>query len=112
VTSEERRAAVGLLRRELEERAGRAPGVELVERDGLAEFRVGGRTVAVVEATALSFRLGGEIAAAAARTTDAGTSERGPDWVRFSPSAVDRLALDRVEAWFDLAVRIGAEPIH
>jgi hypothetical protein len=53
-------------------------------------------------------RLGAEIAEAAMRTPDTGTSNRGPDWVRFAPPNWDDMAFDRLEAWFRVAWRLSA----
>ena len=52
-------------------------------------------------------RLGEEIAEAAMRTPDTGTSDRGPEWVRFAPTEWDEHALDRLEAWFRVAWRLA-----
>ena len=54
------------------------------------------------------FRLGDEIGEAAMRTPDTGPSTRGTDWVRFAPADWDDLALDRLEAWFQVAWRLAA----
>lgn len=55
--------------------------------------------------------LGEEIAEAAQRTPETGTSSRGVDWVRFAPSEWDDNAHDRLEAWFRVAWRLaGGRP--
>lgn len=54
---------------------------------------------------AASFRLDPVLAAAARRTPDTGSSERGPEWVTFRPPAVDPHAVDRATAWFQAAAR-------
>ena len=53
----------------------------------------------------VEFRLDATIAAAAWRTPDATTSERGPEWVAFSPRELDEHAIDRAAAWFAAAAR-------
>lgn len=53
------------------------------------------------------FRLGDEIGEAAMRTPGTGTSSRGSAWVRFAPPTWDDLALDRLEAWFQVAWRMA-----
>ena len=51
------------------------------------------------------FRLRPDVASAAVRTPDVGASDRGPEWVTFSPPSLDRFALDRLTAWFEFAWR-------
>jgi hypothetical protein len=57
----------------------------------------------------VEIRLERQVAAAAARTPDTAPSPRGPDWVRFNPRELDAHALDRLEAWLDLAHRRAGE---
>ena len=64
-----------------------------------------GAPFAVLEATGIEIRLDAAIAAAATRTPDTAPSPRGPDWVRFNPRELDGHAVDRLEAWFELAYR-------
>ena len=52
-----------------------------------------------------TFRLDPAVAAAAQRTPDTVTSERGPDWVVFAPVVLDAPAVDRAIAWFGSAAR-------
>ena len=52
-----------------------------------------------------SFKLDAELAAAAVRTPDTSSSERGPAWVDFVPREVDDHAADRATAWFGAAAR-------
>ncbi len=75
--------------------------------DGGTAFVVGETTVAVVGAdgSAAEFRLDPSVASAATRTPDASSSERGPDWVRFAPAALDQHAVDRAVAWLGSAAR-------
>ena len=77
----------------------RAAGAEL---DLLA---VGGRAFAAVGADTLEVALDGPVATAALATPDTRPSARGAGWVTFTPSATDRFALDRAEAWVRLAYR-------
>ena len=65
----------------------------------------GGRPFALVSEAALEVRLEPFVAQAALRTPDTTTSDRGPDWVRFSPRALDRFAADRAAAWIEHAWR-------
>ena len=53
----------------------------------------------------VELRLDRQIAAAAIRTPDTTASPRGPEWVRFNPRELDPHALDRLEAWLELAHR-------
>ncbi len=64
---------------------------------------------AVVGPFGAEIRLDRQVAAAAMRTPDAAPSPRGPDWVRFNPRELDPHALDRLEAWLDLAHRRAGE---
>ena len=75
--------------------------------DGGTAFAVGATTVAAVSADGSSaeFRLDPAVAAAAQRTPDTSASERGPDWVRFSPATLDAHAADRAVAWLGSAAR-------
>jgi hypothetical protein len=69
------------------------------------EYRRHDQLFAVLDEDALELRLHPEVADAARRTPATGASGRGAEWVRFSPPALDRHALDRVEAWFTSAWR-------
>ena len=69
----------------------------------------GGVEFAVVGPFGAEVRLDRQVAAAAIRTPDTGPSPRGPDWVRFNPRELDPHALDRLEAWLDLAHRRAGE---
>jgi hypothetical protein len=75
--------------------------------DGGTAFVVGETTVAAVDrdGSVAEFRLDPAVASAATRTPDASSSERGPDWVRFAPTALDPLAVDRAVAWLGSAAR-------
>jgi hypothetical protein len=91
-----------------------AAGDDEVERAGSAAapaWRAAGREIVVTEegGRAVAFRLDRVVATAALRTPDAAASPRGPEWVRFAPGTLDRFALDRALAWFDLAVKRALE---
>lgn len=75
--------------------------------EGGTAFLVGDTPVAVVSADGASaeFRLDPAVAAAAQRTPDTSASERGPEWVRFSPADIDGHAVDRAVAWLGSAAR-------
>lgn len=103
------RDASDVLRRDLDERAI-AARVERVVVGPVIEYRVGREAVVVGEPVGFSYRVGAEVAVAAAGTAGGSASPRGPDWVRLVPSAGDRTALDRSGAWFDLAVRLASAP--
>lgn len=64
---------------------------------------------AVVGPFGVELRLDRQIAAAATRTEDTAVSPRGPEWVRFSPRELDAYALDRLQAWLELAHRRAGE---
>ena len=82
-------------------------GVAAREVEGGRDYLVGETIVVEVRGEVVSFRLRPDIAVAAARTPDAGPSPRGPEWVAFTPRSLDRFARDRIEAWFEFAVRQG-----
>jgi hypothetical protein len=74
---------------------------------GGTAFAIGATTVAAVSADGSSaeFRLDPAVAAAAQRTPDTSASERGSDWVRFTPATLDTHAADRAVAWLGSAAR-------
>ena len=72
--------------------------------DGMA-YSVGTTLVVYVAGATAEFRLRADVALAAARTAEAGPSPRGPEWVGFSPTTFDRFTRDRIEAWFEFAVK-------
>lgn len=79
------------------------------ERDGESvAFAVGGRVFAVLMPDLLEVALDPAVAAAALRTPDTLPSSRGRGWVAFTPTGIDRHALDRAEAWVRLAHRRAA----
>ena len=79
--------------------------------EGGRAYLVGDTTVAVASADGSSaeFRLDPAVAAAAQRTPDTFASERGPDWVRFSPTELNEHAIDRAVAWLGSAARRARE---
>ena len=81
----------------------------LVAREAaLRTWSVGGAAFATLAGSTAEFRLDPLVAGAALRTPDTGPSERGPDWVSFSPGVMDDGAIDRAEAWFLSAARLAA----
>ena len=70
-----------------------------------------GRPFALLSAdgSTAEFGLDSRVAAAATRTPDTQPADRGPGWVRLSPSVWDVHVEDRAEAWFMSAYR-GRRP--
>jgi acyl dehydratase len=93
------------LRDVLEEATADLDGVETVPSGDGVEWRRGGRPFAAVSGDAAEFHLDAPVARAATRTPDARPADRGPDWVRFSPAALDGHAVDRAMAWLASAWR-------
>jgi hypothetical protein len=93
------------LRSLLEASAATFPDVRAAAAGSEASWSRGDRVFAVLDGSSAELRLDVPIAAAAIRTPDTRTSPRGPDWVRFSPPALDAHAIDRLTAWFGLAYR-------
>ena len=93
------------LRAVLEEAVVNLDEVESVQAGDGMEWRRRGRAFAAVGRDAVEFRLDPLVATAALRTHDTQPSQRGPDWVRFSPATLDGHALDRAEAWLASAWR-------
>jgi hypothetical protein len=91
----------------LDELAADAPGVEATSLDGATTWLRGAQPFCATGPRGVELRLERAIAAAAARTPDAGPSSRGPEWVRFNPRELDAHAVDRVTAWFGLAYRLA-----
>jgi predicted metalloendopeptidase len=73
-------------------------------------WTAGGVTFAELTDGGVELRLDSAIAAAASHTPDTELSPRGPEWIRFHPRTLDDHALDRLEAWFALAVRRANQP--
>jgi len=83
-------------------------GLEYVERrenGSTIEFSRRGKVFAAIEDQAASYRLSPAVTRAAMATPDTRKSERGADWVTFSPSSLARFALDRAVAWLESAWR-------
>ena len=75
-------------------------------RDGESvTYLAGGRPFAVLLPDVLEALLDPAVAKAALRTADTLASPRGTGWIAFSPTAIDRFALDRAEAWVRSAHR-------
>jgi hypothetical protein len=88
------------------------PDPQQLERHALGatvEYLRTGRPFAAASDTLAEFRLRPDIASAAVRTPDVRPSERGPEWVTFTPTHLDRYALDRLTAWFEFAWRHAAD---
>lgn len=102
-------AVEGTLAQVLSELAAADPSVEIRANGTAVDYVVGGTAFARAEGSTASFRLGPEIAAAAARTDGTRPSALGPGWVAFTPRRFDRYALDRATAWFELARRLVTE---
>jgi hypothetical protein len=85
--------------------AGEGTAAERDSAGGTVTWSRAGVPFAVLGDVGVELHLDATIAAAAARTPDAAPSDRGREWVRFNPHALDPHAVDRLEAWFRLAVR-------
>jgi hypothetical protein len=96
------------LRDVLEEAAAGLAAVELTAgSDGALTWSRAGRPFAVLtgDGDAAEFGLDGAVATAALRTPDVAPSQKGRDWVRFQPAALDQHGADRAAAWFGSAYR-------
>lgn len=93
----------------LGELAAAEPAIDAAADGELTTWSRGGRPFAIAGQLGVEIRLDPAIAAAAARTPDAGPSSRGAEWVRFNPRELDGHAVDRVRAWFELAYRLAGE---
>jgi hypothetical protein len=79
--------------------------IETTTKGDALEWSAGGVTFAELTDVGVELRLDPAIAAAASHTPDTELSTRGPEWIRFHPRTLDDHAIDRLEAWFALAVR-------
>ena len=70
-----------------------------------ATWSVGVAPFVVLSGDTAEFHLDRTIASAARRTPDTGASNRGAEWVAFSPPEIDQFAEDRLRAWFGAAYR-------
>ncbi len=93
------------LEQALEEALSDLEEAERAASGGGVEWRRGGRPFAALDGDAAEFRLDPLVAMAALRTPDTAASNRGTDWVRFSPAIVDGHAVDRAQAWLASAWR-------
>jgi hypothetical protein len=69
------------------------------------ELVANGAVFAALTDDGLDAALDATVLKAALKTPDTAASARGAGWVSFTPSAVDRFALDRAEAWVRFAHR-------
>jgi hypothetical protein len=97
--------AVEAIAQEIDDRAELLEDIERSAGDRATTYSRGSRAFAMAREDGFEFLVGEVIAGAALRTPDTLISERGADWVRFSPAEVDEPALDRALAWFDAAWR-------
>jgi hypothetical protein len=81
--------------------------VELVIAASGTTYLLAGRPFAWAAGRVFEVQLGPDISAAALRTPDVTSSERGAGWIRLSPPVIDDHAADRVVAWFEMARRIA-----
>jgi hypothetical protein len=81
------------------------PGVTASGKGTRTEWLAGGVVFAALEGDLAEFRLDPVVARAARGTPDTAVSSRGPDWVAFRPQELDRMALDRLTAWYTSAAR-------
>ncbi len=80
-------------------------GIEAAPTGDVTAYSVDQALVVSVAGGTADFRLRADVAAAAARTPEASASPRGAEWVAFSPTTFDRFTRDRIEAWFEFAVK-------
>jgi hypothetical protein len=73
------------------------------------DYARAGTIFALASEDAVELRLAADIADAARRTPDTTASDRGDEWVRFSPRSLDGHARDRLAAWFLIAYRLAEE---
>jgi 2,4-dienoyl-CoA reductase-like NADH-dependent reductase (Old Yellow Enzyme family) len=79
--------------------------VETSTDGGTVSWSAAGVTFAVLAGGGVELRLDPAVAAAASHTPDSDFSPRGPEWIRFHPRTLDAHEIDRLDAWFALAVR-------
>jgi hypothetical protein len=85
--------------------AAAIPGTVVTAAGGSMSWALGPTVFAVLAGEVAEFRLDPVVAAAARRTPETASSERGGDWVAFRPSTLDQYAEDRAQAWFAAAAR-------
>lgn len=88
---------------------GALDGVTRTPEGAGERLSVAGRVFAIVGPGLLEVALDGRVARAALATPDTRPSARGAGWVAFAPTAPDRFALDRAEAWLRLGHRRALE---
>jgi hypothetical protein len=101
--------AATTLEREIAELVALLPDVSSSPGGAGRAWSRGSVEFAIVGPFGVEIRLDRDIAAAAIRTPDTASSPRGPEWVRFNPRELDAHALDRLEAWLELAHRRAGE---
>jgi hypothetical protein len=94
----------------LEDAAAPLDGVERRNAGTAVEWTAAGVVFAAAAGDTAEFRLDPVVVGAALGTPDTGPSARGPEWVAFSPSQLDRFARDRAVAWFGSAYRRASPP--
>lgn len=89
--------------------AAAAEGLEGVSTDAIRDeitWFAGPAPFAVLTGGSATFRLDPQVARAALRTPGtAMASDRGPDWLTYTPAGLDDEAVDRIEAWYLSAYR-------
>jgi len=90
---------------EIEDHAASLEEAERSGGDGVVMFARSGAQFALLDERGFEFNVGETISGAASRTPDVTPGSRGPDWVRFEPTELDRYALDRAVSWFEAAWR-------
>jgi hypothetical protein len=92
----------------LDDFAAQLEDVEATTDAGIKTWRHESMSFAILGAAGVDLRLSPRVAAAAVATPDTDPSPRGPEWITFHPPELDDQALDRLEAWFELAWRHAA----
>ena len=88
--------------------AAAAEGLEGVSTDAdgdVITWFAGPAPFALLTGGSATFRLDPLVARAALRTPGTAASDRGPDWLTYTPAELDDETVDRIEAWFLSAYR-------
>ncbi len=93
----------------IDDLADEFPDIERMDGAEGIDYAVGPQLFSRLRGTVAEFRLRPEIVAAGTKTGDASESALGREWIAFGPKLVDQYALDRAQAWFELAHRLAAE---